>query len=73
MEQRVNVVWEQDLNESGTRSHRIAEIEGEFYPYVFDMNRGQVTWGNAFAKHSNSGVMYVSHPYKTKAKAIAAF
>jgi len=46
---------------------RIAEISGKFYPYIWDENAGQARSldGQWFAGHSESGVRYVSKPYKT--------
>lgn len=61
----MTVVFSQDVNKSGTQMKRIAEIDGKFYPYDFSLTTAQVTWGNAFAKHSASGVWYVSEPYDT--------
>jgi hypothetical protein len=44
---------------------RIALINGKFYPYVWNLARAQVTWGNWFAKHSEAGIMYVTKGYDT--------
>lgn len=65
----MNVVFNHDVNESGTVMKRVAEINGKFYPYNFNLNTAQVTWGNAFAQHSDLGVLYVSQPYQTLDKA----
>jgi len=61
----MNVVFSHDVNKSGTIMKRVAEIDGQFYPYNFSLNTAQITWGNAFAKHSEEGVKYVSSPHKT--------
>lgn len=61
----MNVVFSQDTNASGTRMVRVAQIDGKFYPYQFSLDTAQVTWGNAFAKHSETGVKYVSEPCTT--------
>lgn len=61
----MTVVFSKDLNESGTAMRRVAEIDGQFYPYHFSLNTAQVTWGNEFARHSAEGVRYVSEPCAT--------
>lgn len=61
----MNVVFNHDVNQSGTIMKRVAKIDDKFYPYNFSLNTGQVTWGNSFAKHSEFGVKYVSEPCKT--------
>ena len=61
----MNVVFNHDVNESGTIMKRVAEVDGKFYPYNFNLNTAQVTWGNWFAKHSEKGVVYVADPYET--------
>ncbi len=66
----MNIVYQQDVNESGTIDDRVAEIDGRFYPYRMNYNTAQVTRGNAFAPHTEDGVKYVSEPYPTKEAAI---
>ena len=48
-------------------SGRIAEIDGEFYPYYWNRIQAQVTYkfDSSFGPHSEYGVKYVSRPYKT--------
>ena len=61
----LNVVFSNDVNESGTIMMRIAEINGKFYPYRFSLDTGQVTWNNAFGRHTESGVKHVAEPHNT--------
>jgi len=63
----VNVVWK-----NPTDITRVAEIDGKFYPYNWSLERAQVTFGNNFAGHTNSGIKYVSRPFDTLKQAKAA-
>lgn len=68
----LNVVFSHDVNKSGTVMKRVAEIEGKFYPYKLSLITAQVTWGNAFGRHNENGVMYVADPHATLESAIKA-
>ena len=68
----MNVVFNCDVNESGTQMKRVAEIDGKFYPYYFSLDSAQVTWGHNFARHSERGVRWVSDPYETLESAKSA-
>lgn len=61
----MNVVFNHYVNESGTVMLRVAEIDGKFYPYSFNLNTAQIRWGKWFAKHNENGVKYVADPYDT--------
>ena len=61
----MNVVYSEDLNESGTVMNRVAEIGGKFYPYRFSLRTAQVTRGKSFGNHSEEGVKFVSEPHKS--------
>lgn len=68
----MNIVYQKDVNESGTIDNRVAEIDGKFFPYQMNYNTAQITRGRAFAGHTEEGVKYVSEPYQTKEAAIKA-
>lgn len=68
----VEVVYDKELTPSGMIMNRVAKIDGQFYPYRFDMNSAQVTRGSAFAKHSEAGIKYVSEAYDTLDEAVSA-
>lgn len=59
----MNVVKEEKRSNDITKE--VAEIDGKFYPYLFDISKGQVSWGSSFARYTESGVKYVSRPYQT--------
>jgi len=50
---------------------RIAEIDGKFYPYLWDEKAGQCRSldSASFANHSIQGVKYVARQYDTLQKA----
>lgn len=70
----VNVKPSVDTTTDGMEMNRVAEIDGKFYPYYFSLRKGQVQWtGPEFAKHTESGIKYVSQAFDTLAEAESKF
>ena len=60
----LNVVDFHNMNESGSRDLRLANVDGtdEWYVYTFSLATAQITHGNGFARHSASGLRYLFSP-----------
>lgn len=69
----LNIVYdvENELNPNIMR--RVAEIDGRYYPFVFDMRQGQIYDGNEFARHNRAGVLAICRGYNTRTEAINSF
>lgn len=59
-------------NKSVSGSHYgVAEIDGKFYPYSWDLRAGQVTVGNSYASGLTAdAIKYVATPYDSLATAL---
>lgn len=68
----MNVVYDQSNPNSERIMARIAEIGGKFYPYVFNLDRAQITvkHSSEFARHSEQGVMAICAGFENITDAI---
>lgn len=50
----------------------VAEIDGQYYAYIYDHKTGQIRSDtNEFARHNENGVKYAGKPFKSKRAAVA--